>query len=581
MPASESTRLLFGYLGPERARLTVLLGALLGAMLLPLAGPWIIGRAVDSALGGADASGLGRLALAYLVVALASQLLQLWVSRASVRMAWRTGNRLRSDLATHVLHLDQAWHTTRTPGLLIERVDGDVDALAAFFQSIVLQVLGNGLLLTGVLVLTTLTDWRIGLALVVLSGLATTVLVRLRSIAVASNEERREAAAALYGDLEERLSGLEDLRANGAGRYALHRLLQNESRMWHAARHAALRGTGAYAVAAAIFSLGTVAVLALAVTFERGGRLTPGTVFVLFRYAQLTREPLERLAEQLRDMQKAVAGANRAAAILATTTNVPEPARPIDLPAGPLSIELDHLGFAYPDDLVPVLVDVDLRVGAGQVLGVVGRTGSGKTSLGRLLLRLWDPTTGAVRVGGIDLRDVGQTSLRRRVAVVTQDVQLVTGTVRDNVTLYGALPGDDATLTGLLGELGLGRWLVDVGGLDGVVRGTGGLSAGEAQLVAFARAFLSDPGLVVLDEASSRLDPVTEAKVTAATDRLLVGRTAVIIAHRLATLDRADRVLVLEHGRVVEEGDRATLAVDHRSLWAGLLRTAGGEEVSA
>jgi ABC-type multidrug transport system fused ATPase/permease subunit len=172
-------------------------------------------------------------------------------------------------------------------------------------------------------------------------------------------------------------------------------------------------------------------------------------------------------------------------------------------------------------------------------------------------------------------------SLRRRVAVVTQDVQLVTGTVSDNVTLYGALPGSDDVLVGLLAELGLGRWLADVGGLDGIVHGTGGLSAGEAQLVAFARAFLSDPGLVILDEASSRLDPATEAKVNAATDRLLRGRTAVIIAHRLATLDRADRVLVLEHGRVVEEGDRAALAVDHRSRWAGLLRTAGGEEVTA
>jgi ATP-binding cassette subfamily B protein len=581
VPASPSTRLLVGYLRPERARLAILLGGLLAAMLLPLAGPWVIGHAVDAALGGAAASRLGRLALAYLVVSLTGQVLRLWVTRASVRMAWRTGNLLRSDLATHVLHLDQAWHTTRTPGLLIERVDGDVDALAGFFQNIVLEVVGNGVLLVGVLVLTSLTDWRIGLALGVLSAIATGVLVKLRTVAVAAHDERREAAAALYGDLEERLAGLEDLRANGAGRYAVHRLMQNEHRAWRAARHAALRSSSAYAAAATIFSLGTVAVLALAVAFEHGGRLTPGTVFVLYRYSQLTREPLERLAEQLRDMQKAIAGANRAASILSSTTAVPEPTDPVDLPVGALSVDLDHLGFAYPDDLVPVLVDVDLHVEPGQTLGVVGRTGSGKTSLGRLLLRLWDPTTGAVRVGGLDLRDVRQTSLRRRVAVVTQDVQLVTGTVRDNVTLYGALPGDDDALVGLLAELGLGRWLADVGGLDGVVHGTGGLSAGEAQLVAFARAFLSDPGLVILDEASSRLDPATEAKVNAATERLLEGRTAVIIAHRLATLDRADRVLVLEHGRVVEEGDRAALADDRSSRWAGLLRTAGGEEVSA
>lgn len=581
MPSSPSTRLLAGYIRPERARLAVLVAGLLGAMLLPLAGPWVIGRAVDAAVAGAGRDRLLRLAVAYLAVALAAQVLRLLVTRASVRMAWRTGNRLRSDLATHVLSLDQGWHTTRTPGVLIERVDGDVDALAAFFQNIVLEILGNSVLLAGVLLVTTWTDWRIGAALSVISALATTVLVGLRTIAVGANEERREAAATLYGDLEERLAGLEDLRANGAGRYAVHRLLRNEHRMWRAARHAAVRGSGAYTVAASLFSLGTVAVLGLAIAFERSGRLTPGTVFVLYRYAQLTRDPLERLAEQLRDLQKAIAGANRAAAILATETTVGEPAVPRALPAGPLSVDLDHVGFAYPDDGVPVLYDVDLHLEAGQVLGVVGRTGSGKTSIGRLLLRLWDPTEGRVRLGGVDLRDVGEASLRRRVAVVTQDVQLVTGTVRDNVTLFGALPGDDDVLVQLLAEVGLGRWLADVGGLDGTVHGTAGLSAGEAQLVAFARAFLSDPGLVVLDEASSRLDPVTETRVNAATERLLAGRTAVIIAHRLATLDRTDRVVVLEHGRVVEEGCRSSLADDHRTRWAALLRTAGGEEVSA
>jgi ABC-type multidrug transport system fused ATPase/permease subunit len=206
----------------------------------------------------------------------------------------------------------------------------------------------------------------------------------------------------------------------------------------------------------------------------------------------------------------------------------------------------------------------------------VGRTGSGKTSLGRLLLRLWDPTGGVVRLGGVDLRDVPAGELRHRVAVVTQDVELLRAPVRDNLTMLGQVVVDDAHLVAALDEVGLGPWFAGLpAGLDTVLDGTNGLSAGEAQLLAFARAFLADPGLVVLDEASSRLDPTTEALVGAATARLLAGRTAVVIAHRLATLDRVDEIAVVEAGALVEHGTREALAARPSSRYARLLRTAG------
>ena len=210
------------------------------------------------------------------------------------------------------------------------------------------------------------------------------------------------------------------------------------------------------------------------------------------------------------------------------------------------------MSFSYGDGPL-ALDDVSFSLPAGRVLGVVGRTGSGKSTLARLVLRLYDATGGSVRLDGIDVRDLTLQSLRDAVGIVTQDVQLFEATLRDNLTLFAA-DADDARLVTVLEDLELGSWFARLpSGLDTVIGGQGvGLSAGEAQLLAFGRVFLRDPGLVILDEASSRLDPATEQRIERAVDRLLEGRTAILIAHRLATLERADEVLVLEQAdRVV------------------------------
>jgi ATP-binding cassette, subfamily B, bacterial len=212
------------------------------------------------------------------------------------------------------------------------------------------------------------------------------------------------------------------------------------------------------------------------------------------------------------------------------------------------------------------------------VLGLLGRTGAGKTTIGRLLFRQYDPDAGAVRIGGLDVRALARDDLRRRVALVTQDVHLFRAPLRDNVTLFDPTVPDER-VEAALDHLGLGAWAAARGGLDGEVD-PGALSAGEAQLVALARAFLAEPGLVVLDEASSRLDPATERLLERAVDRLFEGRTAVVIAHRLTMLDRADDALILEDGRVREWGERTRLAADPRSRYAELLR-GGAEEALA
>ncbi|MEO6317646.1 MAG: ABC transporter ATP-binding protein [Acidimicrobiales bacterium] len=562
--------LLAAYLRPERARLLVLGVVLLVSTLAPVAGPVLLGKAIDAALRGEPTADLVGIAVIFLVVTVGSDALQVLVTWQSVDLAWRVGNHLRLDLARHALRLDLDWHGTHSPGLMIERLDGDVEAIVEFSSVAVLQVLGNAILLVGVLVVSFVIDWRAGLLIAGSVAVAAYLLIRLRSVAVPAHDAEREIQAQLYGDLEERLGGLEDLRANGAGPYAVHQLAHHSSRWWHAARHAAFLGDGSYTAAATAFSIGSVLTLGVGVLLHRDGLLTLGSLLTLFRFSQMVRQPIERIAEQMQEFQKAAAGARRAGRLLATAPSLPE-GRGDPLPDGALDVHLDDVSFAYEGDS-DVLVDLDLHLTPGTTLGVVGRTGSGKSTLGRLLARLWDVTSGAVRLGGVDVRDAATPDLRRRVAVVSQDVELLRASLRDNLTFLGTVVASDAQLLEALTDVGLADWAIGLDhGLDTVLDGGGGLSAGQAQLLAFARVLLSDPGLVVLDEATSRLDPDTEARLTLAADRALRGRTVVIIAHRLATLDQVDEVLVLERGRVLEHGRRANLAADPTSEFARLL----------
>lgn len=570
-------RLLAAYLRPERRVLGALTAVLVVAMVLPLAGPVLVGRFVDAALAGDDTAALVRLAGLFLATTLTGDALQLVVTWLSVRLAWRVGNNLRSDLCRHALSLDLDWHGGHSPGQLIERIDGDIDAVTRFSSTAVLQLVGNAILVVGVLVVSAVIDWRASILIGLTVAAAVAVMLRLRRLAVPFYDEEREVQAQLYGDVEERLGGLEDLRANGAGRWAEHRLQQHSAGWWRTARRAAARGDGAISLAGAVFGVGSVLVLALGVWANQQGTLSVGSVLTLLRFSQLVSDPLWKVAEQLAEAQKAIAGTRRAARLLATTSTLVD--GPGDrLPAGALEVELRGVTFGYGTGH-PVLDHVDLRVPAGTTLGVVGRTGSGKTTVGRLIARLWDTEEGAVLVGGADVRTLGQADLRRRIGVVTQEVELLRASLRDNLTLFGSVEATDADLRAALRDVGLGRWLDSLpAGLDEHLDGEAELSAGEGQLLAFARVLLADPAVVILDEASSRLDPATEAQLAAATDRLLAGRTALVIAHRLATLDRVDHVAVLEHGRLVEHGPRDLLAADDGSRFHELLASSRATE---
>ena len=293
-------------------------------------------------------------------------------------------------------------------------------------------------------------------------------------------------------------------------------------------------------------------------------------------YTNLLAMNLGNISSQVNDVQLAAVAIGRVNELYHTTSSIQDGEG--DHQPGPQpAVAFEHVSFAYTPG-VPVLRDVSFRVPAGQTLGVVGHTGSGKSTLAKLLFRFYDPDDGAITLDGIALRDLRLATLRGTVGLVTQEVQLFNATVRENLTFFDATIPDDAILA-TLSDLGLGDWLARLpAGLDTRLSGGEGLSAGEAQLLAFARAFLANPGVVILDEASSRLDPATERLVEAATARLLHGRTAIVIAHRLNTLHRADLILMLEDGKVAEFGPRELLAGNAESRFYELLR-AGLAEV--
>jgi ATP-binding cassette subfamily B protein len=560
----------------------VLAVVLFTTIALQLINPQLIAEFIDRAVAGADVDDLVPLAIAFMVIAVVHQVLVVWATYLAEQIGWSATNQLRSDLADHILHLDMGFHKATSPGELIERIDGDVTALSNFFSSMAIKVVGNGLLVAGIIVLLWVESWIVGLAITVFTALTFLGLFRLHGVTVPWHKAIRATAAEMFGFIGEQVDGREDVEANGAAGFMVNRF----DRIQHKWLPEVVRGWTGWAIMWSA-SMGLY-FLSLMIGFVLGaylfgiGTLTLGSVYLVFQYIGMAHRPIEEIREQLIDLQKAGASIERVEELFATESKLVQRDHRT-LPAGPLRLTFDHVTFSYDDEAgdETVLDDVTFDIAPGKVVGLLGRTGSGKSTIARLVTRLYEPQSGAVLVGGAPTWDVGLDDLRRRVAMVTQDVQLFRATIRDNLTFFDPSVGDDRLLD-VIRRLELDEWLDSLPrGLDTMLEsGSGGLSAGQAQLLAFTRVFLRDPGIVVLDEASSRLDPSTEALIETAVDHLLEDRTAILIAHRLATVSRADDIVILEDGKVIEQGDRIVLESDPDSVFAHLL-VAGMEEALA
>ena len=583
IPIRSYWQLLANYLKPQRKRVALLAILLFAVIGLRLVNPQIIRQFLDAAQGGAATQQLWMAGGLFLLFALLVQSLSVAATYIGETVGWNATNALRADLALHCLRLDMSFHNTKTPGEMIERIDGDVMDLAIFFSQMVIQVLGNLLLLIGVLIALFIEDWRVGLALSVFSVIALVTLNKMRHIATPHWKTAREAHADLYGFLEEQLSGTEDIRSNGATHYVMSGLYRNGRKVYLAERKAGVIGMLVWMVWQTWHVAGRIIAFVSGFYLFNSGVITLGTAYLLVYYTETIFGPLRHLTMEMEHFQKSAGSIERLRDLLATKNKVLDTGT-AQLPNGPLSVTFQHVKFGYnPDDLI--LKDVSFQVPAGKVLGLLGRTGSGKTTVARLIFRLYEVTSGCVSVGqcegaahhDMSVADVLLRELPKHISMVTQDVQIFRATVRENLTLFDKSIPDDRVIE-VIRDLELSDWFDKLPkGLDTELESGGkGVSAGEAQLLAFARVFLRDPGLVILDEASSRLDPATERRIEHAIDKLLnePKRTAIIIAHRLATVQRADDILILDGGQVSEYGPRETLINDPNSRFSQLLQTA-------
>ncbi|GIG39473.1 multidrug ABC transporter ATP-binding protein [Cellulomonas phragmiteti] len=556
----------------EGLTLTLALAVVAAAarVLVPVA----VQQTVDTAIlapGGADvtraAALVGIAAVGLAVGAACSALVNVRLFRSSEAGLLT----LRTRAFRHVHDLSVLTQNTERRGSLVSRVTSDVDTISMFVQWGGIMLLVSVLQILVATTLMAVYSWQLTLLVWACFVPLLVVLPRMQRGVNRRYAAVRERYGAMLGAVSEAVVGAETIRAYGVAARTQRRIDGAVA----ATRRAMVRAQNLVAV---VFSSGVlVANLVLAVVVVAGtwlgvaGDLTVGRVLAFLFLVQLFTGPVQMATEILNELQNAISGWRRVLGVLETPVDVAEPGDDaVPSPRGPAALTFQHVGYAYPGG-PPVLQDVDLQVAAGTSVAVVGATGSGKTTLAKLVARFMDPTTGAVLLDGVDLRRVASTDLRRRVVLVPQEGFLFDGTLTQNIA-YGlrdeaaALGPDlpphvEARVAQVVEELGLDAWVAELpAGMSTSVGQRGELlSAGERQLVALARARLADGDLLLLDEATSAVDPVAEVRIARALRELARGRTTLTIAHRLSTAEAADLVVVVHAGRVVEVGTHTEL----------------------
>ena len=525
-----------------------------------LAGPLVVGAGIDRGVAEGDKQVVTTAALVFIVL-LIVQYVFVKVSRFGI--AW-VGEQyllnLRSVVFRHLIRSDTAFFSRSKSGVLVSRMTSDIESLQEFAGDGAVMAVSNGLTVIGVAVAMVLVDWQMAASTFVVIVVLVGVSVIFQRQAAKAYERVRERIGRVLAGLQEGIAGVrvvqafsqEQVQATSFGRV-------NEA-------HYRANMSAAKAISWYFPAVGFLRVVAIAAVLVIGGlrvidgSLTFGTLVVFLLYLDWFFQPIVNLANVYNLLQAAIAALGKLFNLLDVKANVVERPGAYDL-ASPVAgeIVLSDVTFGYDDDTM-VILDVNLEIPAGQRLAVVGETGAGKSTIAKLVLRYYDPQQGSVSIDGADLTDITIDSRTDAIALIPQDGFLFSGTLRDNLA-YGAPDASDEDVWNVLRAMGIDGWVRNLpDGLETEVRERGGrFSAGERQLVALGRAFLDDPSVIVLDEATSNLDPETELEVEGALRVLLAGRTAIVIAHRLRSAERADRVIMVGDGRIIADGGHAEL----------------------
>ena len=557
--AAKVARRTASFLRPHRGRTIAAVAVMIGSTLATLAGPLLIRVGIDRGVRARDTHALNVAAIAYLAVVI----IGFAFGRMQVRLVGLVGEGFLRDLRVrvfaHLQRLPMAFHDREPTGKLVARMTSDIDAITDLVQIGLVAFVTNGLLIALSIVVLLLMSPMLGLASLVGFPFVVMATKRFRRRSDAAYLTLRDRIGATMSSLQEGLSGVRVVQAS-AREDDVIRTFGAANRAQYEANMKATRISAEYfPVVEFAGTAATAAVVGVGGVLVHQGSVSVGTVAAFVLYLGNLFEPVQQLSQLFNTVQSSGAALRKLFGLLDENDDLADVAGAVDLPSRG-AIEVDDCTFAYEGSDAKVLDGVSLSVHPGERIALVGPTGAGKSTLAKLMARLYDPSSGTVSYGGVDLRKATHKSLRARMVVVPQEGYLFTGTLADNVRV-GRPSASDAEVEAALERIGvLEHFAALPDGLDTEVNERGSrLSAGERQLVSLARAALADPDVLVLDEATSSLDPGTEAEVEAALEALMAGRTVVVIAHRLSTSERADRVGVVIGGIVAELGTHAEL----------------------
>ncbi len=517
-------------------------------------------------------------------VALAIVLIDWVINAVQTMVVGRNGERilytLRVKIFSHLQHLGLDYYERELSGRIMTRMTTDVDALSSFLQTGLITMVNSVLTFGGVLIALLVINLRLGLTVLALIPVVVAVTVVFRSKSSKAYNDAREKVSAVNANLQENVAGLrvaQAYRREGRNRARFSGLSDGYRRSrLRAQRYIALY----FPFVQSLSTIAGAVVLLVAAGQMRSGALTAGALIAYLLYIDLLFSPVQQLSQVFDGYQQAAVGLRRIRELLRTPTSTPQARHPRPAVHGPGRIEFRDVHFSYGGER-EALAGVNLTVAPGETVALVGETGAGKSTLVKLVARFYDVTSGQVLVDGMDVRDYDLESYRRRLGVVPQEAHLFAGTVRDAIA-YGRPEAADAEVEAAARAVGAIDMIARLpGDFNHQIAERGrNLSAGQRQLIALARAYLVDPDILLLDEATAALDLATEAAVTEATERLTARRTTLVVAHRLTTAARADRIVVVDGGRIVESGshdDLLTAGGAYASLWAAF----NGAELAA
>ncbi len=558
------------YLAAEWKKMIALSILLLTGTLIQLANPQLLKLFINHSMHESGYQSI-LIPLMFILLSIATHLFSLGASYLGLFIGLKATNALKVDLLRHSLSLKMSFYDRNLPGSMIERIDGDVNPLVHFFSQIVVSITTNFLVWTGIIILLFLEGWQIGITMLLFSAVAFYIIIRTRKLIIPYWSKLRELTTEYYGLLQERISALDEIRVNGAANYTIRLMSKLFDRWLILQRKAITWGSIPWVVSVMLYQMAMASAFIICYYLSRHGAISLGSIYVVFYYSGLLIKPLEDIRIEMDNLQQAEANIKRVNELFSIE---PEEQKSSISWKSLLhySIRYEDVSFSYSTSGNLLLQNINIHVKHGETLCILGRTGSGKSTLARLLTGLYKPKSGRIVIGDVQVEEITTHELRDGIGYVTQEVQLFHGTIRDNLTLFNPSI-EDFQIIQAFDELGLTEWYRERDkGLDSLIGPTNSkLSSGEAQLLTVVRVFLKDPKIIILDEATSQLDISTELKLKHAIQRLLQGRTGIIITHRIELTDLADCIMILDQGNVSESGSMQELSNQTNSQYRQLL----------